>query len=119
MTWRTDRNALAVREARGSSILSRRLRCREGTVVTSASAFSLRWIALRIEGPMHCPARSSKFPWMARRAATATETAVATPFGVSSGGWFGRLFPVLKLFFLSPEKGAVALASCLRSSGSR
>jgi hypothetical protein len=44
---------------------------------------------------------------------------VATPFGVSSGGWFGRLFPVLKLFFLSPEKGAVALASCLRSSGSR
>jgi hypothetical protein len=77
MTWRIDRNAVAVREARGSSILSRRLRCREGTVVTSASAFSLRWIALRIEGPMHCPARSSKFAWMARRAATATETAAA------------------------------------------
>ena len=31
MTWRIDRNAVAVREARGSSILSRRLRCREGT----------------------------------------------------------------------------------------
>jgi hypothetical protein len=75
MTWRIDRNAVAVREARGSSILSRR--AREGTVFTSASAFSLRWRALRIEGPMHCPARSSKFAWMARRAATATETAAA------------------------------------------
>ena len=118
MTWRIDRNAVAVREARGSSI----------SVTTSPvpgghrchrERLQVEWIALRIEGPMHCPARSSKFPWMARRAATATETAVATPFGVSSGGWFGRLFPVLKLFFLSPEKGAVALASCLRSSGSR
>jgi NAD(P)-dependent dehydrogenase (short-subunit alcohol dehydrogenase family) len=32
--------------------------------------------------------------------------AVRTRFGDSSGGWFGRLFPVLRLFFLSPEKGA-------------
>jgi hypothetical protein len=30
MTWRIDRNAVAVREARGSSILSRRLRCQGG-----------------------------------------------------------------------------------------
>jgi NAD(P)-dependent dehydrogenase (short-subunit alcohol dehydrogenase family) len=32
--------------------------------------------------------------------------AVATRFGDSSGGWFGRLFPLLRLFFISPEKGA-------------
>ena len=93
MTWRTDRNALAVREARGSSILSRRLRCREGTVVTSASAFSLRWIALRIEGPMHCPARSSKFPWMARRAATARNRGGSSY--LARGGAQGRPSPLV------------------------
>jgi NAD(P)-dependent dehydrogenase (short-subunit alcohol dehydrogenase family) len=32
--------------------------------------------------------------------------AVATRFGDSSGGWFGRLVPLLRLFFISPEKGA-------------
>ena len=32
--------------------------------------------------------------------------AVATRFGDSSGGWLPRLLPVLRLFFLSPEKGA-------------
>jgi NAD(P)-dependent dehydrogenase (short-subunit alcohol dehydrogenase family) len=32
--------------------------------------------------------------------------AVATRFGESSGGWVGGLLPVLKLFFISPEKGA-------------
>ena len=32
--------------------------------------------------------------------------AVATRFGDSSGGWVGRLLPVLRLFFISPEKGA-------------
>jgi NAD(P)-dependent dehydrogenase (short-subunit alcohol dehydrogenase family) len=32
--------------------------------------------------------------------------AVATRFGESSGGWVGRLLPVLRLFFISPEKGA-------------
>ena len=32
--------------------------------------------------------------------------AVATRFGDSSGGWLARLLPVLRLFFLSPEKGA-------------
>jgi NAD(P)-dependent dehydrogenase (short-subunit alcohol dehydrogenase family) len=32
--------------------------------------------------------------------------AVATRFGDSSGGFIGRLFPVLRLFFISPEKGA-------------
>ena len=32
--------------------------------------------------------------------------AVATRFGESSGGWVGRLLPLLKLFFISPEKGA-------------
>jgi NAD(P)-dependent dehydrogenase (short-subunit alcohol dehydrogenase family) len=32
--------------------------------------------------------------------------AVATRFGDSSGGWLARLLPVLKLFFISPEKGA-------------
>jgi NAD(P)-dependent dehydrogenase (short-subunit alcohol dehydrogenase family) len=32
--------------------------------------------------------------------------AVRTRFGDSSGGWFGRLFPVLRLFFLSPGNGA-------------
>jgi NAD(P)-dependent dehydrogenase (short-subunit alcohol dehydrogenase family) len=31
---------------------------------------------------------------------------VATRFGESSGGWIGGLLPVLKLFFISPEKGA-------------
>lgn len=31
---------------------------------------------------------------------------VATRFGESSGGWVGRLLPVLKLFFISPEQGA-------------
>ncbi len=31
---------------------------------------------------------------------------VATRFGDSSGGMFGRLFPVLRLFFISAEKGA-------------
>jgi NAD(P)-dependent dehydrogenase (short-subunit alcohol dehydrogenase family) len=31
---------------------------------------------------------------------------VATRFGDSSGGWVGRLFPVLRPFFISPEKGA-------------
>ena len=55
MTWRIDRNAVAVREARGSSIpvttspVPGGHRCHLG---------DLRWIALRIEGPMHCPARS-------------------------------------------------------------
>src|SRR4029077_11990324 len=34
---------------------------------------------------------------------------VATRFGDSSGGWAGRLFPVLRPFFLSPEKGADTL----------
>jgi NAD(P)-dependent dehydrogenase (short-subunit alcohol dehydrogenase family) len=32
--------------------------------------------------------------------------AVATRFGDSSGGWVGRLLPVLRLFFISAEKGA-------------
>jgi NAD(P)-dependent dehydrogenase (short-subunit alcohol dehydrogenase family) len=32
--------------------------------------------------------------------------AVATRFGESSGGWVGRLLPLLKLFFISPENGA-------------
>jgi NAD(P)-dependent dehydrogenase (short-subunit alcohol dehydrogenase family) len=32
--------------------------------------------------------------------------AVATRFGDSSGGWLARLLPVLRLFFISPEKGA-------------
>ena len=32
--------------------------------------------------------------------------AVATRFGDSSGGMVGRLFPALRPFFLSPEKGA-------------
>jgi NAD(P)-dependent dehydrogenase (short-subunit alcohol dehydrogenase family) len=32
--------------------------------------------------------------------------AVATRFGDASGGWFGRLFPVLRLFFIAPEQGA-------------
>jgi NAD(P)-dependent dehydrogenase (short-subunit alcohol dehydrogenase family) len=32
--------------------------------------------------------------------------AVATRFGASSGGWVGRLLPVLRLFFISPEQGA-------------
>ena len=32
--------------------------------------------------------------------------AVATRFGKSSGGWVGRLLPVLRLFFISPENGA-------------
>ncbi len=31
---------------------------------------------------------------------------VATRFGDSSGGWAGRLIPLLRPFFLSPEKGA-------------
>ena len=31
---------------------------------------------------------------------------VATRFGESSGGFIGRLFPVAKLFFISPEQGA-------------
>jgi NAD(P)-dependent dehydrogenase (short-subunit alcohol dehydrogenase family) len=31
---------------------------------------------------------------------------VATRFGDSSGGWAGRVIPVLRLFFISPEKGA-------------
>jgi NAD(P)-dependent dehydrogenase (short-subunit alcohol dehydrogenase family) len=31
---------------------------------------------------------------------------VATRFGASSGGWAGRLFPLLRPFFISPEKGA-------------
>jgi NAD(P)-dependent dehydrogenase (short-subunit alcohol dehydrogenase family) len=35
--------------------------------------------------------------------------AVATRFGDSSGGWVGRLFPLLRLFFISPEKGADTL----------
>jgi NAD(P)-dependent dehydrogenase (short-subunit alcohol dehydrogenase family) len=32
--------------------------------------------------------------------------AVATRFGESSGGWVGRVLPVLRLFFISPEQGA-------------
>ncbi len=32
--------------------------------------------------------------------------AVATRFGDASGGWVGRLLPVVRLFFISPEKGA-------------
>ena len=50
---------------------------------------------------------------LARRLAGAGVTAnclhpgaVATRFGESSGGWVGRLLPVLKLFFISPEQGA-------------
>ena len=50
---------------------------------------------------------------LARRLASAGVTAnclhpgaVATRFGESSGGWVGRLLPVLKLFFISPEQGA-------------
>ena len=50
---------------------------------------------------------------LARRLAGAGVTAnclhpgaVATRFGELSGGMFGRLFPVLRLFFTSPEKGA-------------
>jgi NAD(P)-dependent dehydrogenase (short-subunit alcohol dehydrogenase family) len=35
--------------------------------------------------------------------------AVATRFGDSSGGMLRRLLPVLRLFFLSPEKGADAI----------
>jgi NAD(P)-dependent dehydrogenase (short-subunit alcohol dehydrogenase family) len=35
--------------------------------------------------------------------------AVATRFGDSTGGWLGRLFPLLRLFFISPEKGADTL----------
>jgi NAD(P)-dependent dehydrogenase (short-subunit alcohol dehydrogenase family) len=31
---------------------------------------------------------------------------VATRFGESSGGWVGRLLPVLRPFFISPEQGA-------------
>lgn len=31
---------------------------------------------------------------------------VATRFGDSSGGWAGRLFPLLRPFFISPEEGA-------------
>ena len=31
---------------------------------------------------------------------------VATRFGDSAGGWAGRLFPLLRPFFTSPEKGA-------------
>jgi NAD(P)-dependent dehydrogenase (short-subunit alcohol dehydrogenase family) len=31
---------------------------------------------------------------------------VATRFGSSSGGWAGRLIPVLRPFFISPDKGA-------------
>ncbi len=34
---------------------------------------------------------------------------VATRFGDSSGGWVGRLIPLLRPFFLSPEKGADTL----------
>ena len=50
---------------------------------------------------------------LARRLAGAGVTAnclhpgaVATRFGDSSGGMIGRLFPVVRLFFISPEKGA-------------
>jgi NAD(P)-dependent dehydrogenase (short-subunit alcohol dehydrogenase family) len=32
--------------------------------------------------------------------------AVATRFGDSSGGFIGRLFPLLRLFFISPDQGA-------------
>jgi hypothetical protein len=63
MTWRIDRNAVAVREARGSSIPVTTSPVPGGHRCHAASAFSLRWIALRIEGPMHCPARSSKFAY--------------------------------------------------------
>jgi NAD(P)-dependent dehydrogenase (short-subunit alcohol dehydrogenase family) len=49
---------------------------------------------------------------LARRLASAGVTAnclhpgvVATRFGDSSGGWFGRLFPLLRPFYISPEKG--------------
>jgi NAD(P)-dependent dehydrogenase (short-subunit alcohol dehydrogenase family) len=41
---------------------------------------------------------------------------VATRFGDASGGWAGRVIPLLRPFFLSPEKGAdtlVYLASAL------
>jgi NAD(P)-dependent dehydrogenase (short-subunit alcohol dehydrogenase family) len=50
---------------------------------------------------------------LGRRLASAGVTAnclhpgvVATRFGDSSGGWFGRLLPLLRPFFISPEKGA-------------
>ncbi len=50
---------------------------------------------------------------LARRLAGAGVTAnclhpgaVATRFGELSGGWVGRVLPVLKLFFISPEQGA-------------
>jgi retinol dehydrogenase 12 len=42
--------------------------------------------------------------------------AVATRFGESSGGWVGGLLPVLKLFFISPEKGADTIIYLASSS---
>jgi NAD(P)-dependent dehydrogenase (short-subunit alcohol dehydrogenase family) len=41
--------------------------------------------------------------------------AVATRFGDSSGGWIGRVIPLLRLFFLSPEKGADTLVYLVSS----
>jgi NAD(P)-dependent dehydrogenase (short-subunit alcohol dehydrogenase family) len=41
---------------------------------------------------------------------------VATRFGDSSGGMFGRLFPVLRLFFISAEKGADTIVYLASSS---
>ncbi len=45
---------------------------------------------------------------------------VATRFGSASGGWAGRLFPLLRPFFIGPEKGAdtlVWLASAPEAAG--
>jgi NAD(P)-dependent dehydrogenase (short-subunit alcohol dehydrogenase family) len=41
---------------------------------------------------------------------------VATRFGDSSGGWAGRLFPLLRPFFISPEKGADTIIYLASSS---
>ncbi|MGH6797938.1 MAG: SDR family oxidoreductase [Roseiarcus sp.] len=41
---------------------------------------------------------------------------VATRFGNSSGGWVGRLLPVLRPFFTSPEKGADTIVYLASSS---
>jgi NAD(P)-dependent dehydrogenase (short-subunit alcohol dehydrogenase family) len=41
--------------------------------------------------------------------------AVATRFGDSSGGWIGRVIPLLRPFFLSPQKGADTLVYLVSS----
>ena len=42
---------------------------------------------------------------------------VATRFGETSGGWFGRVFPMMKLFLISPEKGADTIIYLASSPG--